>query len=396
MKQKMYYYTSSDTMQKILKGKNLFATNLDYMNDARECINGLEEIRKLLMTEDTIVEWKRKYPKYASVDIDCTQISNILTEQKQKHYLEENPRYSISFCEENDLLSQWITYSKESGVSIEMEFDWDNDYSYKLFDAKGERKIKAELRPRPVYYYTQDKGIEQRETAYKILNNLFEQYVAYNMSVEDYIVLPWQYLSNYIKVYDFYQEKEFRLLFESTRVRRLAQARIDYRTDKHVIKPYLDVECEYGWPITAIMVGPGFNQQVVFKSISVFLDHAEIYSRALRTKVEYRKQIEDFFFKSGLFLNDSFNIDKNKYPKYNLEREIALLSKKVNELQTGDVEDGDKKSYYIIIKEVVRKIKEYAEKSYEKSDEQIYNYFQNNYFSACGIILRKSSIPYIF
>lgn len=398
MKRKMYYYTSSDTMQKILKGKNLFATNLDYMNDARECINGLEELRKLLMSQDSIMEWKKQCIKYVDIDVDCTRIQDILTEQKQKHYLEENSRYSISFCEENDLLSQWIAYSKESGVSIEMEFDLEKEYLFNLYNAEGEREIEAKLKVSPVFYYTQGKGTqtEQKETEFRILDALFEEYNPESMSVEDYIVLPWQYLSNYIKAYDFYQEKEFRLLFESTKVRQLAQARVDYRADKYVIKPYLDVECYQGWPITAIMVGPGFNQQIVFKSISFFLDHAEIYSQILHTKAKFRKQIEKFFLNSGLFLDESFAIDKVKHPNYNLEREISLLSKKVRELQMGDIKNSDKKSYYIIIKEVVRKIKECAEKSDDKLDRDIYNYFQSNYFSACGIILRKSSIPYIF
>ena len=380
MKSKMYYYTSSDTMQKILKGKNLFATNLDYMNDARECINGLEEIRKLLMAKDRIEKWKRQCKKHADIDIDCTRISDILTEQKQKHYLEENSRYSISFCEENDLLSQWIAYSKESGVSIEMEFDLEREYLFNLYNAEGEREIVAKIKVSPVFYYTQGKGTEteQKKTEFKILDALFEEYNSESMSVEDYVVLPWQYLSNYIKAYDFYQEKEFRLLFEATKIRRLAQARVDYRADKYVIKPYLDVECNQGWPITAIMVGPGFNQQIVFKSISFFLDHAEIYSQVLYTKANFRKQIEKFFLNCGLFLDDSFAIDKAKYPNYNLDREISLLSKKVRELQMGDIKNLEKKSYYIIIKEVVRKIKECAEKSNDKLDKEIYNYSIDN------------------
>lgn len=45
----MYYYTSTETMQKILQNGNIWATNLAYMNDEREISNGLDEIRSILL-----------------------------------------------------------------------------------------------------------------------------------------------------------------------------------------------------------------------------------------------------------------------------------------------------------------------------------------------------------
>ena len=44
MAERMYYYTSTDTMCKILQKGDMFATNLNYMNDAQEYVNGLKEI----------------------------------------------------------------------------------------------------------------------------------------------------------------------------------------------------------------------------------------------------------------------------------------------------------------------------------------------------------------
>lgn len=46
---KMYYYTSTETMQKILQNGNIWATNLAYMNDERKISNGLDEIRSILL-----------------------------------------------------------------------------------------------------------------------------------------------------------------------------------------------------------------------------------------------------------------------------------------------------------------------------------------------------------
>lgn len=60
---KMYYYTSTETMQKILQNGNIWATNLAYMNDEREISNGLDEIRSILLDLPKVGEWLKKHPE---------------------------------------------------------------------------------------------------------------------------------------------------------------------------------------------------------------------------------------------------------------------------------------------------------------------------------------------
>lgn len=339
MLQKMYYYTSTETMQKILTNRNIFATNLDYMNDARECINGLEEIRKILLDGECIERWKKKYPKYSTMEITEEEINKRLSEEMQRTYLEDSARYSISFCEENDLLSQWTTYAKESGVSIAMEFDIDKLYSFCFYGVNSNgRNKRAELSPSRVLYYTKGMGAGEAEIEEEILSNLFMKYDE-KMGGADYITLPWRHFCNYIKTYSFYQEKEFRLLFDSINVSELPGIRVDYRTDKHVIKPYLDVECEGGWPITEIMVGPGFNQQVVYRSIAFFLDHAQVYSQQVKKKEQYINQVKGFFNDSGVF--EEFQVrDQNTFT--NIQRKMDSIVKEMERFVDGDVELKEK------------------------------------------------------
>ena len=131
MIEKMYYYTSTDTMCKILQNGNMFATNLNYMNDAQEYVNGLKEIRTLCLDEDFV---RSVYPTNTDGIIDrlIQALNNEMTEKKLIEYMETNTSYSISFCKDRDLLSQWTTYARESGVSIEMTFDMDRDVCFKF------------------------------------------------------------------------------------------------------------------------------------------------------------------------------------------------------------------------------------------------------------------------
>lgn len=54
----LYYYTSTDTMRYILEKGDIFATNIRYMNDSEEYINGLEELFRLAKNEDLVNKWK--------------------------------------------------------------------------------------------------------------------------------------------------------------------------------------------------------------------------------------------------------------------------------------------------------------------------------------------------
>ena len=54
---KLYYYTSTETMQKIIQNGNIWATNLAYMNDAREVVNGLAEIRTIMLDVEKVKNW---------------------------------------------------------------------------------------------------------------------------------------------------------------------------------------------------------------------------------------------------------------------------------------------------------------------------------------------------
>ena len=141
MTERMYYYTSTDTMCKILQNGNMFATNLNYMNDAQEYINGLEEIRKLCLKADFV---RNVYGEDVSGMSEqmIKAFEKEMTEEKQDEYRESNTRYSISFCKDGDLLSQWTTYARESGVSIEMAFDKDRDVCFKFYNASPEAGLR--------------------------------------------------------------------------------------------------------------------------------------------------------------------------------------------------------------------------------------------------------------
>lgn len=377
--EKMYYYTTTETMIKILQNGNLFATNLKYLNDEQEFINGLEAIKDLCCNESLLCQ--------LFGDVNGKKIKKLceskMTQDAMLEYMSCKTKYSISFCADKDLLSQWTTYARESGVSMEMFFDLEQDKEFIFYKKESKTREKRELshsaRPKSIFYLTQGSNKNDKGTEKDVLRSMFP--LGYDSGDPDTkLIEKWKENSAYIKQNDFHHENEYRIVFDYIILNKYDKTnkqnvspRIDYRVDKHVIKPYLDVECRDGWPITSIMVGPGFNQKIVYNSVKFFIDHSQIRSSVLCTKGQWKEQIQRY-----IDILEKLIIDKT----WENEKEQLLNRWKKEQLEEK-IEDAEKNIIYNQIEKLMRQ--------YMGKDD-----YTKPYFSKCGIILECSQIPYIY
>lgn len=346
----LYYYTKVDTMRYILTGENIFATNLLYMNDSEEYVNGLNEMRYII---------NQKWEKEEGALISEGDVNERLEQDVQI--------YSISFSTQRDLLSQWAMYSKESGVSLKMHFTGQEIYKDKLSqksDTKNEKLVSG-IVPKRVFYCTKNAMTTEQydKVCSAIWKDVEESYKEVSLNDRQANALEiWRSMVPYVKRSEFSAEEEYRLVFDWERL--LYPASIGYRGDKQVLKPYLDIQCENGWPIFEIMVGPGFNQDVVFRSILHFLNHQEI--KVAINDEQYLKQCEEY-----LMITE--NADVN-----------SLWREKMSTVNGNDRYDNFKK-----ICKTVKQLK-------TKENSDFINKIFQKEFTRHGIILSKSGIPYIF
>lgn len=81
----------------------------------------------LANNEELVKRWIKKNKR---TDISIEDVRQTFTKENLKKCRMYMEYYSISFCQKNDLLSQWAIYARESGVSIEMNFERDS-YHFK-------------------------------------------------------------------------------------------------------------------------------------------------------------------------------------------------------------------------------------------------------------------------
>lgn len=369
----LYYYTTTDTMRYILENGDIFATNIRYMNDSEEYINGLEGLWKLANNREMIEKWQGNNSRK---DILTEDIQKVFTRENLTENQQDMEYYSISFCEKNDLLSQWAIYAKESGVSIKMDFG-KGIYNFSATSTEDGEKTKWGLSPEKVYYFTYDSAEgtdeEWENTAFEILEKLYPKD---SLDLVEGKKENWKYISAFIKRHDFYQEAERRLVFRPGAA--AFPPLIEYRMDKKVLKPYIDVVCENGWPITEIMIGPGFNQQVVYDSVIHFMEHVKVMI-GIQTAEDYIDRIKGYF--------KAYEDEFTKCKAYqNLEKCLSdtdmICSARLEDIQrvfTGQIKN--------ICKEINHG------NGYSR---EMKTYINNNYFTSCGVVISKSSIPYIF
>lgn len=359
----LYYYTNVETMRCILQNANIYATNLRYMNDAEEYANGVKELRE-------IFNEKRE---------------KVLITEEMLHGILENEvtSYSISFSEADDLLSQWSMYAGESGISLRMRFT--GDEKYRVYTDNGgmgaeERQdlpdLIEKLRVKKVYYCTKSamKESEYRAATDKIWeaatgkseSKAEEGQSEKQADIDDEYVALWKRMAPFVKRVEFQAEAEQRLVFNTAEWEKAV--RIDYRNSRNVLKPYLDIECEGGWPICEVMVGPGFNQDVVFESVLHFLNHARLKVPALNGR-QYYERCGEYFQNCGNMSQELYNMWKEFEPYF----------------------DKDAVDQYHLFLEIRNDMLMHS-----AADESFREQLRRRELTKSGILLSRSRIPYIF
>lgn len=281
----MYHYTDLNGLLGILGNQCLWASNVNYMNDATEYKHGL------LILEDVCKQIKLDHND-----------ANMHLEGLLKYLgiLKENA-YSISFCEEPDLLSQWRGYANTTGVAIGFRKDkcW-----YGILEGDNTKKERF-IVAKPVLYDAEfcssmimdllTKYIEMCKTKYPyMMDGQFTQYTEAGLFLTS--VIP------FFKNKAFSEEKEWRIvIIEYPSEDKVDKSPVKFRCGTNLILPYVELkalditkvnDCNLSTidlPISEIVIGPSLNQELVENSINFFLKKRGIKNIQIkRSKIPYR------------------------------------------------------------------------------------------------------------
>lgn len=309
----MYHYTSAEVLKSIIEGKCMYATHINFMNDWEEYKVGYETLTREIKcaVERHRADFEEKIGTrnleiileyFGEKCLDVTTYNSMSHRKKFEEYRAcAMPEvYTISFCKEKDLLSQWAIYAKESGVAIEFDFT-----DFVFCDAsldEAEREKYTDSQWQEIKYYRNNHPHTISYSNQEMIEKLQQQIIEVVRLIKDpdfgadetirrpttlvrkiaelYSIVP------YCKLDKFEAESEIRAAFMRLGYRidkvedREAynyQTSVFYRTANHVLKPFLKIGWESKipklYPIKRIIVGPGNNQEVVFRGLIHFIEN---------------------------------------------------------------------------------------------------------------------------
>lgn len=303
-----YHYTDINGFMSIMKNKELWATNTRFLNDETECLEGLllaqEIIREYLETcIDKEKAFLYSFYKVAQDRIDKGSKQNV---------------YSISFCEDGDLLSQWRGYGKRGGISIGFDltyyetehqgekaigiFNFMDRYHYETVIA--EKREADDFLPADGEFWAKlRKVIYDKDEQRKILDDLIDigieavrqgNIVRNEENLVNDIMYSLDYLLPTFKNKGFEEEKEIRYIWRDDGSRK-----IYFRERSELILPYIrcmirDCNCQELkiFPVKDIIVGPQARQKEVIDGIKYFLQcngYEYLIDKVRPSEIPYRE-----------------------------------------------------------------------------------------------------------
>ena len=253
LREVFFHYTDTDALLSIIETRRMWATDLLFMNDPKELTYGAKLI------EDALEQSIQTCHGHAA---RCEWLAAFKTTTRDQ--LGRNAWYSISFCEDYDLLSQWRTYGANGGGFA---------LGWKTLSTYPERPI-----PIGVQY--------DRTTQLDILRNLISIHLAYVSgfdeifaddahsrlahATESLATLLWVSLFSF-KDSAFESEKEFRWVYPAFDGETSFDKPLRFRRFGSIVKPFFEADFSKA-DLVEIVYGPTANPGLTDKWLRMALD----------------------------------------------------------------------------------------------------------------------------
>jgi hypothetical protein len=253
----LYHYTNQEGFLGIIKDKALWATEIQYMNDASEFILPIK------IACDALIEISRKrldllgkdaVRSIADPEKEIYIFMNFFLEQ-----LSETNVFVISFSQDGDSLSQWRAYGAP-GSAYSIGFN--SEKLSKVASQAGFELLQCQ-------YYKKDELEEQiRDIMNEFVEQILEKPAGWRTGYTYDSALRFLKLASKMKHHSFREEKEWRLILSPSSAQKIEAS--GCRSGKSMIIPYYSLELK-PFPLYRIYIGPCPHQELSQRAVGELL-----------------------------------------------------------------------------------------------------------------------------
>jgi len=251
----IYHYTDLNGLKGIVEDSDLWFTHSRYSNDDEELTHGTQIARE-------VIDAQGRAPADTAKEQFLNSVRDMLTSTVAMD------TYVCCFCEQDDLLSQWRSYSA-NGTGVSIGFDINRFYEITGPDSPPSVGL---VRLWKVFY----REATQRDIVKHALD--FHWSKLGELSIQQRAKQAVDAIRFFIptfKSHDFEEEKEMRLIltpFPNCPIRQ------QFRVARGMLVPYYSLKKLYGmaWrlPIARVRVGPSVNRSLNVESARILLDNS--------------------------------------------------------------------------------------------------------------------------
>ena len=286
----LYHYTSQEGLLGIIKNREVWATEIFYLNDTIEykyAIDLTSEIikdrQKLCSEEPPAFFSPTTEPRNKSIvpyfpyryDKEWIEYNMLNDFNRVMRLFEKYHVFVFSLSEKGNLLSQWRGYCPHGGYSI----GFNTSAFGKLMEKKGLRFVKC---------------IYERNDQVKMINNIIDNYINHIRSKSSKLSdsndmrvnLITEYLQRLIviapklKSESFEEEKEWRIVSVNLKETDF----IKFREGKSTIIPYIKISIDDSghMPIEEVIISPTSHKQLSNNAVKFLLSCKDIKSCSVK------------------------------------------------------------------------------------------------------------------
>ncbi|MGQ3045670.1 MAG: DUF2971 domain-containing protein [Niveispirillum sp.] len=258
----VYHYTSVKALMSIVESRSFWASDVMYLNDAREVAYGADLFKG---KANSLVKDKSRNEQFRhAINYLCDFVGDKVGV------------CAVSFCFNRDLLSQWRGYGGDQGVSIGVSSKYISELSnYDLLRVVYDRSDQEGILEAMLLAYA-NMFVDKFGSRVEKDNEFGEEF--------DFVISASYYFEKALAIFKdpaFSEEGEIRAF--SNKYVHTKKAGVKFRERGGVIIPYyeLPLDMNRSGVFDIFTVGPGPSVDLVQKSIEVFLE-----ANGLKTPVE--------------------------------------------------------------------------------------------------------------
>lgn len=304
--EKFYHYAPIDAVRSMLQHKEhtytMWASHLSFLNDSEEFENGEKLIFSIL--EEYIQSGMRKekeednkvFKQIVKKFLNAAQKADKDISVDGEIIFNRNI-YILCFCMEKNSLNQWKYYGKESGIALEFNLKCCSFSGMDCNDYNGAMNIK----PYKVIYKDDEKILILKGA----IENAYQRFLYGSQDRERNLLKALAKIYGLCPLFkhkDFEDEKECRLIFRPlysySKIPEDVRTLVKYRNRGGILLPYMEIKIQTYADcvepvIKNIFIGPGENQELLYKSMRHFVIHEGVFDKYMKEDYSNVQEVLD-------------------------------------------------------------------------------------------------------